>query len=591
MSEPLRNRDQKAPCELFSDDMRPNRALSSDRVSRRLLLVAGCFAVAFGVTAGRTAYLSTDPEVVAQFFKTSSATSRLASHRPARPATDAKRPEITDRNGQLLAADLPSQSLMVDTGRLRDPHGMAQKLAIVLGRDNTVELVGRLSGRTGHIRLARRLTPTQVQAIYEIGDPALWLENSVTRTYPAGPLGAHVVGFVNADRQAQMGLEKGFDTGRAVPAENVIRSTIDMRVQHVVRRTLLATQEKFSARAAVGIVLNAQNGEVLSMVSLPDFDPNQPGGATGEAQLNRATFGRYEMGSTFKAFTAAMAIEQGGMRLTDRVDASAPIRVARFRIRDHHAKNRVMSVAEVFQYSSNIGAAKMAVSLGPAAQRNFLGKLGLLERPDLQIPETIRPGQPRRWGELETMTISYGHGLSVSPLQLTAAMAAMVNGGTYYQPTFLTHEEGAQPAGTQVIKRRTSDQIRKLFRLVVAEGTGRKAAAPGYMVGGKTGTAEIATKTGYDRKRMVTSFVAAFPMQDPKIITLVLLDTPKGIKETFGYATAGWTAAPAIAEIIPQIAPMLGISPVREDRADLVDKLAIPAAAFLKKGRKNGATF
>ena len=584
------NTGSRPQCELFSDDIPMRRAFSTDRVATRLVIVAACFGAAFCVTAGRTAYLSTDPVVIAKWFgpKTGQSPVETAS---APAATTVKRPEIIDRNGRLLATDLPTRALMIDTGRLRDPELVAARLSRVLGAETPDDILKRISRRQGRIQLARRLTPLQVQGIYEIGDPALSLDQVVTRAYPAGELGAHIVGFVNADRQAQMGLEKGFDTDRTQLEDHRIRASVDMRIQHVVRRTLVATRQEFKAKAAVGIVLDVNNGEVLSMVSLPDFNPNRPGSSTPAQQLNRATFGRYEMGSTFKAFTAAMALEFGGMQLTDAVDASSPISYARFKIRDHHAKNRVLSVAEVFQHSSNIGAAKMAVAMGTPAQRAFLGKLGLLERQNLQIAESIRPGMPRRWGELETMTISYGHGLSVSPLHLTAAIAAMVNGGTYYPPTFLRRRTDAPAPGTRVISKSTSDQIRKLFRLVVTDSTGRNAAAPGYMVGGKTGTAEIGNKDGYDKQRMVTSFVSAFPMHNPRVVVLVLLDTPVGNKATHFRATAGWTAAPAIARIVPQIAPMLGVSPVREDRADLVDQLTIPAAAFLKKGRKRGATF
>lgn len=566
--------DPSPAAELTGRDLK--RQMPSDdarRVRRRLALLATVFAVGFTALSARTIQLAQPlnapaPDVAAA---------------PAAADEDdriwRKRNVIMDRRGELLAVDLPTRALMVHRRRVRDAAVLAEDLARALGEPDAEGLRERLEGGRSSIFIRRRLTPGQVAALYEVGDPALELLPTVTRNYPAGALTAHVVGFLDVEHRGRAGLERGLETRLTDPSAPAVTLSIDLGVQHVVRRELQASIDTFSAIGGAALVMDVHNGEIISLVSLPDFDANRREAVREDAFFNRVTYGRYEMGSTFKAFTTAMALEVGGRRLSDGYDATHPIRFGRFSIRDHHAKARWMTIAEIFKYSSNIGAAKMAVDMGTQAQKDFLGALGLLDPSPVELPEVIAPQQPARWKELETMTIAFGHGLAVSPLQLASAMSAMVNGGRYVTPTLLKRGPDNPVSEREIMSEATSAKLRKLLRLVVSDGTGRKAAAPGYFVGGKTGTAEKAIGRGYSRKRMITSFAGAFPMHDPRYVVLAVLDEPKGTKETFGYATAGWTAAPTVGRIVPQIAPILGIRPMPEDDADIAQQLSLPANA------------
>jgi cell division protein FtsI (penicillin-binding protein 3) len=279
------------------------------------------------------------------------------------------------------------------------------------------------------------------------------------------------------------------------------------------------------------------------------------------------------MGSTFKIFNTAMVLEAGSTTLAGRFDATQSIHIGRFTITDYHAEKRWLSVPEIFMYSSNIGSVKMALEAGTPAQRAFLDKLHMLSPPKIELPEVGRPHVPVPWRQINTMTISFGHGLSVSPLQLVAGTAAVVNGGIMIPPTVIKREIGDPIPGERVLSQKTSESMRKLMRLVVEQGTGKMAAVPGYMVGGKTGTADKSGKGGYRKKALLSSFVSAFPMNDPRYVVMVMIDEPQGTKETYGFATAGWTAAPTAGKIIGRIGPLLGMMPL--DEASLQRSLAV----------------
>jgi cell division protein FtsI (penicillin-binding protein 3) len=326
------------------------------------------------------------------------------------------------------------------------------------------------------------------------------------------------------------------------------------------------------------------------MVSLPDFDPNLTGTAAEDARFNRATLGVYEMGSTFKIFNTALALDSGSATMSSGYDATNPIRIARFTINDYHAKRRWLSVPEIFMYSSNIGSVKMALDFGSDAQRGFMDKLGFLAPVSVELPERGTPMAPSPWRQINTMTIAFGHGIAVSPLHLASGVASIVNGGTRWPVTVLKRDPAVRAVGKQVISKRTSKQMRQLLRLVVENGTGRKAAAEGYLVGGKTGTAEKPGKSGaYARKALLSSFVAAFPIHDPRYVVLVMIDEPKGNKESHGYATGGWVAAPAVRRIVSRSAPLLGLFPMDEESPEIRQVLNIELP--LEKGRKRLASF
>jgi len=339
-------------------------------------------------------------------------------------------------------------------------------------------------------------------------------------------------------------------------------------------------------------VLDVHSAEIVAMVSLPDFDPNRPGALPVETRFNRNTLGVYEMGSTFKIFTLAMALDAGTTSFGGGYDATEPLRIGRFTIRDDHAQKRWLSTPEIFMHSSNIASARMALDVGSAGQRAFFSKLGFLKPTPIELPEVGQPMAPHPWRPINVMTIAFGHGMAVTPLHLANGVATMVNGGILRQPTLLKRPEPTIP-GERVISAKTSDQMRRLMRLVVERGTGKKAVAPGYVVGGKTGTAEKVGNGGYRRKALLSSFIGAFPMHNPRYVVLVSVDEPKGNKKSFGFATAGWVAAPAFGRIVQRIAPVLGVSPTHEDAVDVRQAVAIDLAprGGPKPGERTLASF
>ena len=547
--------------EFGSEPPRPQTA-ASERAGKdalevgrnRLLAIAGVFAVAYLVLAGRlveVAVLHGGGSVQA----------------PASGAGEApmERADIVDRNGVILATSLRTASLYANPRRLIDPGAAAAAIATVLPEVGHGALLKKLSAETSFVWLKRNLTPKQHYAVNRLGIPGLGFLPERRRVYPQGALTAHAVGFAGIDNRGLAGIERSFDEvlapatpGRGGP----IRLSLDVRVQSALHDELSAAVAEFAALGAAGVVLDVRTGEVLALVSLPDFDPNHPAAASPDALFNRAALGVYEMGSTFKIFTMAMALDLGTVDLGGGYDATEPLRIARFVIRDDHAKRRWLSVPEIFIYSSNIGAAKMARDVGGPRQKEFLERLGLLRRPPLEIPEVGRPMWPEPWREINTMTIGFGHGIAVSPLQLASGVAAIVNEGVMAPVTLMRREAGQQVAAQRVIAPETSAIMRRLLRLVVMRGTGRKAEAPGYAMGGKTGTARKIGERGYRRGALISSFVGVFPIEAPRYVVLALLDEPKGNESTMGFASGGWTAAPLVGRVVARIAPILGVAPV-----------------------------
>ena len=497
----------------------------------------------------------------------------------------AAKTEITDRNGVVLAVSLGTAALYANTAWIADPDGTLKALAKVLPDLDRDRIAERLGSPNRYVSLRRHLTPNEQYAILRLGIPGLVLEPDQRRVYPMGNLVAHVVGFSDPDGRGLAGIERQFDA-KLREGSGALSLSIDVRVQHVLRNELVRAMTEHRAVGAAGIVLDTANGELLAMVSLPDFDPNRARSAGAERRFNRATLGIYEMGSTFKVLSTALALDAGAVTLADRIDATRPIRVARFTIRDFHAKARVLTVPEVFIHSSNIGAAKLGLAVGGKRMRSFLGDLGMFRKTPVEIGENGRPLFPRRWREINTMTVSFGHGVAVSPLHLASAVAAVVNGGTLHPPTLLKREPEARPEGKRVLSRATSDKMRRLMRLVVAEGTGSKAAAAGYLVGGKTGTAEQAGRGGYRKKHLLSSFVAAFPMHRPRYVVLALLDQPRGTRKTHGYATGGWVAAPVIGKTVARIGPLLGVEPVDERSLQIERRMQLEVVKAQKGSRR-----
>ncbi|MDE0391673.1 MAG: penicillin-binding protein 2 [Rhodospirillales bacterium] len=474
----------------------------------------------------------------------------------------AARADIVDRNGVLLASNLPTHALYVEPGKIFDREDAIAALGRVFP-DLDLERVASLIASDRKTALLRHnLTPEQAHAINRLGNPGLWLERQEQRFYPQGRLFAHVVGFTDVDNRGLAGVEKAVDAElrqRAEAQQGPLALSLDIRVQHVLAEALTETMTAHRALGAAGMVMDVETGELLALVSLPSFDPKGPDRSSAEQLFNRATLGTYELGSTFKPFTVAMALDRGIAGIEDSYDATQPIRVSRHLIRDHRPENRWLTVPEILIHSSNIAAARLAVEVGAERQKSFLDAFGMFDRIPFELSERGWPIVPRRWSEHTTMTVGFGHGLAVTPLHLIASYAALVNGGMAVTPTLLKQEPGAHLVQNRVISAETSAIMRMLLYTVVAEGTGKKAAVPGYLVGGKTGTAEKAIGGQYKRDSMITNFVGVFPIDRPRYAVLALMDEPKGTEETFGFATAGWTAAPVAGAVIERIAPLLGI--------------------------------
>ncbi len=484
---------------------------------------------------------------------------------PAELRAGADRAALLDRNGEFLATDIRLASLYANPKEIWDVEETIRKLRGLFPSLDVADLHVRLTSPRQFEWIKRDLTPKEEQDVFALGLPGLDFVAEAHRVYPAKQELAHILGYVDSDNVGIAGIEKGLDGRIRDTAAGPVRLSIDLGAQHALRDEMQAAMVKFRAIAAAGIVMDAANGEIVALVSLPDFDPNEPGKAKPNALFNRATLGVYEMGSTFKAVTTAMALDSGKVRLGDRFDASKPMKAGPFLIHDFHPENRWLTVSEIFQYSSNIGSARMALKLGVEAHRKFVASLGLTSTPKIELPEVGRPLVPAHWRELETMTVAYGHGIAVSPLQVVMATASLVNGGNLISPTLLSRGRNVAEPGQRVISPNTSRVMRELLREVVVSGTGSKADVPGYAVGGKTGTAEKAVGGSYAKNALMSSFLAVFPAIAPRYVMLIVLDEPKPAEDTFGFATAGWTAAPTAAKVIARIAPILRVSPVTED--------------------------
>lgn len=524
------------------------------RARTRVMMCAVIFVFAFSALGVRLAFISFGALGVTRDFA-------------AAPLADAPRPEIVDRNGALLAADLPVIALEVAGREVWDAREAARKLALVLPDIDALTLEEKLAeGR--YVEVRADLTPAERQAVFDLGLPGVRFAARVKRFYPQGPLAAHVIGHDEPGKGGVMGLEKVANRYRPKAGERApMRAALDIRVQQILEDELASTMEKFSAEAAWGAVMDVETGEVVALASLPEFDPNAPGAASADSRRNRATYDRYELGSAFKAFTAAAVIDSGLGDEATTYDARGSFRIADRRISDFHGENRILTLSEVVQYSSNIGAARMALDLGAKEQQRFLAALGLFEALPIELAENRAPDLPAKWGPVESVTVSYGHGIAVTPLHLLAAFSAMVNGGDYRTPAFLA-AAGEAAAPRRVIGADTSAAMRRILRRVITDGTASYADVPGYFPIGKTSTADRRSLTGgYDRNSRIASFIGAVPGYAPRYAVLISFDNPQALKETYGYATAGWNAAPAFSRFVTRAAPLLGLAPVNEATA------------------------
>lgn len=532
------------------------RKASGGRTRNRVVMTMAIFFGIYGVIAGRLVYLGLqDPSEAAP-----TAVRGLAS-----------RPDIVDRNGEVLATDIKTASLYAEPKNIIDPDETLELLSTVLPDLEPEQTYNKLKSGAGFVWLKRQLSPKQRADIMALGLPGIGFRTETKRFYPGGATAAHILGLVNVDNQGIAGLEKYIDSqGLAdlrelglASAGNLapFRTTLDIRVQHIVHDELANAMERYHAIAAGAVVLNAKTGEIVAMASLPDFNPNNPVGAHDKDKFNRMTAGTFEMGSTIKSFTTAMALDSGKVTLESRFDATRPITIGRQTIRDFHGKGRVLTVPEVFIYSSNIGSAREADVVGIEGHREFLHRMGLLDRVKIELPEVATPSEPKVWKKVHSITIAFGHGMTTTPLQTAVGAAALMNGGKLLVPTLLPRtEEQAMASAKQVISEKTSAEMRYLYRLNAEKGSGKRAEVPGYRVGGKTGTAEKVVNGRYSSDKRFNAFLASFPMDDPQYIVLSIIDEPKPEKPGMG-ATSGLNAAPIVANIIRRSASLLGVKP------------------------------
>lgn len=479
------------------------------------------------------------------------------------------RPDALDRHGRMLASDIRVYWLFADPSQVLDADETVERLSRVIRSSELDGLREKLRAPGRFVWVKRGLTPRDARAVHNLGLPGLYLLQEPQRVYPAGETAVHVLGHTNVDNEGLAGIEKYIDAqpgavtqANEFGARQRVKLSLDLRLQHALHDELTVAKDRFQAKGAGGIVLDVQSGEVLAMAGLPDYDPNRREDALGKGLHNRFYYDAYELGSVFKAFTVAMGLDAGTVHMGSQIDILTPIRLGRFTLRDKYAKQRFVTVEDVFVRSSNTGAARIALQVGAEGQKAFFEKLGLLQPLSTELGPTARPLFPNQWRNINTMTASYGHGVSVPPFAFAVASAALVNGGFKVEPTFLprSRQEGRARA-VKVLSPDTSAAMRRLFWLNVEKGTGKRAKVEGYRVGGKTGTAWKPAAGGYSHD-VITSFIAAFPMDDPQYLVLIVIDEPQAAEQ--GQKTeAGYNAAPTAGAVIRRIGPMLGIAPAR----------------------------
>lgn len=566
-----------------------HRRAAEERSRGRLRFSAAVFTALFAAVLGRLAWVTViDPKEPPKVPHLVQDMLHPVPH-PAAPRHPlVQRAMITDRHGRILAISLPAASLYANPQEIIDPARVAAKLKTALPDLNLATATARLSETNKQfVYLAFRVTPEQEERILALGIPGLDFLHTDIRRYPMGRLAAQVLGGVNVDDHGIAGVEKAFDH-RLLTDPRPLRLSLDVRVQAVLTEELRRAMDEFHATGATGIVMKVDTGEVLAMVSLPDYNANDLGTAPADARFNRAVSGAYEPGSTFKLQTASMALNDNVIHIWDRFDTLHPIHIGRFTITDFEPAHQDYALPEIIAQSSNIGASHIALLVGRARQRAFLRNNGMFAAAPIQLPESAPPQvQPKRiWGKATVMTVSFGNGIAVTPIQLITGTASLLDGGIYHAPTLLALPPGTVPPGHRVIRHSVSLMVRRLMRDVLLYGTGAPARVPGYLVGAKTGTSQKIGKDGYRLHTNLASMIAAFPMTHPKYIIYAMLDAPKGNKSTYGFSTGGFIAGPVIQRTIARIAPMLGLLPASPQALPALQaSLALPLAPPIPPGQ------
>ncbi len=529
----------------------------------RLLIVIGAFSVLFCTLSYRLIIVATNV-----YDKNLHALKKNSQFRK----------EIVDRNDNLLAVNLPSASLFANPQIVIDPENSVKKIAEILPDINKAKLLADLKSNKSFIWVKRDLLPSQQERIMSLGLLGFDFEEEQKRIYTFSNLSSHIVGYVGRDMVGLSGLELAYDKyltnsdldlNKPGKQKEPLKLSIDIRLQSILSEEIDKTLKQFSAIGAVGIIANPNNGEILALVSKPDFDPHYPSAAKPQQLFNMASLGIYEIGSVFKSLTMAVGFDTGAINMNDAYDISY-MKVGGFQIKDYTPRQGWHSVPDIFLHSSNIGVSQIMLEVGKNNFRKYLKKLGLLDQLQIELPERGTPLFPseKRWNELTSATMSYGYGISISPLHFVRAMLPVVNGGILYDLTLLKRNNDEKVEGTRVFSENTSKQMRQLFRTVVKDGTGKRAEVKGYLIGGKTGTAEKlssnAGKKKYLKNSRNTSFLGLLPASKPEYVIYIMIDEPKPTKETFGFATAGWTAAPTAGRVLERMISLYGLEPIEQ---------------------------
>jgi cell division protein FtsI (penicillin-binding protein 3) len=489
------------------------------------------------------------------------------------------RADIVDRNGVLLASNIRTASVYVHPNQLIDHANAAKLLANLKIGVSERDLLSKFSSGKDFIWIKRHITPLEQQKIHDLGLPGIYFIKDEKRVYPHENLFAHVLGYMNIDGIGMAGVEKFYDR-ELKDLDNDFKAlelSLDIRIQNILHGELKKSIETHNAIGGAGLVMKVNTGEVVAMVNLPDFNPNNLNGSDKDNLFNQVTLGLYEMGSTFKPFTIAMGLDSKKIKINDAFDVSKPLKLGRFRVNDYKGKGGHLSVPEILIYSSNLGAAQVAKVVGSKTQRDYLKKFGMFNEVSGDISEKARPIFPseRNWSEASLATISYGHGIAVTGMHLAQGMSALVNGGLLYKPTLVKVVEGEKLEYRRVIKEQTSIMMRKLLRLVAANGSAKKANVEGLVVGGKTGTAEKNYNGKYNKKLNLALFAGIFPMYRPEYLVIIMIDEAKPNRINFGYTTGGMIAAPVGGDVIKRMGQILNINHKAEDDKGVLQAMYI----------------
>lgn len=541
-----------------------------DLVRGRIVLLATLFMIFYlGVMVRLT-----DATVIQGYLNDEEQISQTASSTPAPQERSNYRADIVDRNGVLLATSLKTASLHADPKIILNPTETAAELVKIFPDMSYGDVLKKLQIPKRFVWIKRNMTPLEQRKVLEIGDPGLVFDYDYRRFYPQSNLFSHMIGYTSIDGTGQAGIERSFDKLLRT-SHDPLKLTMDVRLQHILHREVQNAITDFTAIGGAGVIMDANSGAVLASVSLPDFDPHAPKNDIHAPEIfNRVTLGVYELGSTFKIFTTAALLDQKNTNLATQYDTSKPIRVGNHTIHDFHPEKRPLTIPEIFMVSSNIGTVHMAQDIGTDGLRKFYSDLGFFRKPEFEIDEVASPIIPSPWREINTMTASFGHGIAVTPLQLVSAASSVINGGLKVTPHLVENSADLNnpQTRTRIVSQETSLKMRQLLRLVVSHGTARKADIKGYEVGGKTGTAEKNIHGRYEGNKRIAVFIGSFPIYDPKYTIMVLVDEPHPNKSSYGYATAGWVAAPAVGKVVAAMGALTAMKP-EHDAVDISDSL------------------